>query len=371
MKCEICQKEFENNKALSIHLTKKHKFNIYDTKSYYDKYIDNSNHKCYFCENEARFLNFTSGYGKVCLYENCYKKTLATNTYEFLMYKYDLNQEDAIKLHDDRQLNISSKYKEKIKELLLENPNFTKEKSRGCVEYWLKRGYSLEEAKIESYKVNRNMIDKSQLYRKEHPEEFLDVNPTQLAYWIKKGYREEDALLKLKERQTTFSLEKCIEKYGEEEGLNRWKNRQEKWMKNYKKNNFSKISQELFWSIYNLINDEYKKEIYFATINNNILDITLSWANTNTGNTLPNDMRKYGLTLKVSGNTNISDIIIYGGTGSTYNKNYSTNTALINLNWNGGLSEYTRLLNTATERVTIAEATLSSNDKTFFTRVTL
>ena len=59
----------------------------------------------------------------------------------------------------------------------------------------------------------------------------------------------------------------------------------------------------------------------------------------------------------------ISDIIINGGTGCTYNKNYATNTGLINLNWNGGLSEATRLLNTATERVVIAEATTSSNDK--------
>jgi len=99
------------------------------------------------------------------------------------------------------------------------------------------------------------------------------------------------------------------------------------------------------------------------TLNNNILDITFSWNNTNTGDTLPNDMRNYALTLKVSGSTNISDIIIYGGTGNTYNKTYAINTGLINVKWNGGLSEDTRLLNTATERVTIAEGTLTSNDK--------
>ena len=99
------------------------------------------------------------------------------------------------------------------------------------------------------------------------------------------------------------------------------------------------------------------------SLNNNVLDITFSWNNTYSGDTLPNDMRNYDLTLKVSGNTSISDIIINGGTGCTYNKNYSTNTGLINLKWNGGLSETTRLLNTATERVVIAELTTTANDK--------
>lgn len=59
-------------------------------------------------------------------------------------------------------------------------------------------------------------------------------------------------------------------KYGEEKGLERWKERQEKWHLNYKKSNFSKISQELFKSIY----EEIKKEninydIYFASLNEN------------------------------------------------------------------------------------------------------
>ena len=99
------------------------------------------------------------------------------------------------------------------------------------------------------------------------------------------------------------------------------------------------------------------------SLNNNVLDVTFSWNNTYSGDTLPNDMINYVLTLKVSGNTSISDIFIYGGTGCTYNKTYDTNTGLINLKWNGGLSESVRLLNTATERVVIAEASHSSNDK--------
>lgn len=94
----------------------------------------------------------------------------------------------------------------------------------------------------------------------------LDRNTNQVAYWIKHGYTQEEAEQKVKERQKTFTLEKCIEKYGEVDGLKRFNERQEKWLNNYKKLNYSKISQELFWEIYNHIKDQYK-EIYFATLN--------------------------------------------------------------------------------------------------------
>ena len=53
---------------------------------------------------------------------------------------------------------------------------------------------------------------------------------THLSYWIDKGFSENEANEKLKERQATFSLEKCIAKYGIEEGTKRWKQRQENWL---------------------------------------------------------------------------------------------------------------------------------------------
>lgn len=109
-------------------------------------------------------------------------------------------------------------------------------------------------------------------------------NSTTIEYWLKKtdGNLEEAKKL-LSERQSTFSLEKCIKKYGEENGLERWVKRQEKWHKNFKKSNYSKISQKLFWLICeNLDNIE---EIYFAELDinknkcdngvNNELKITL------------------------------------------------------------------------------------------------
>jgi len=86
---------------------------------------------------------------------------------------------------------------------------------------------------------------------------------TTLEYYLKKidGNLEAAEIL-LKDRQATFSLEKCIQKYGEVEGLARWTKRQKKWANNFKKQNFSKISQILFHGIMEIYQS---KEVYFAT----------------------------------------------------------------------------------------------------------
>lgn len=95
-----------------------------------------------------------------------------------------------------------------------------------------------------------------------------DKRPTNVEYWIKRGFTKEEAKKKVSERQTTFSLEICIEKYGEEEGRKRFADRQSKWHKSYKKSNYSKISQKLFWEIYNVIKShEIDNDLFFAEFN--------------------------------------------------------------------------------------------------------
>lgn len=53
---------------------------------------------------------------------------------------------------------------------------------------------------------------------------------TVIEYYLNKGMSEDEARSALIERQTTFSKEICIEKYGKEEGTKRWNDRQNKWM---------------------------------------------------------------------------------------------------------------------------------------------
>lgn len=50
-------------------------------------------------------------------------------------------------------------------------------------------------------------------------------------YWVSKGYTEEESKKIVSEKQSTFSLEKCIEKHGEEKGNLIWSERQKGWKK--------------------------------------------------------------------------------------------------------------------------------------------
>jgi len=263
-KCEICGKEFVNLVGVSVHLAKEHK--DITKKEYYDKFLKKENEgKCYFCDNESIFKNISIGYHKICSSKECLGKTRATGTYEFLMYKYGLNKNDAVKLMNSRADDRGIKIKDGLNEKFENNENFFKEKSRQCVEFWIKRGYSQEDADKEVKNSFDDIHTKTWKKRRENPELYQDVNTTQIGYWLKKGFTEEESKEKISERQVTFSLQICIEKYGKEVGRKKWMDRQIKWIKNYKKSNFSKISQELFWNIYN---DTKENEIYFATLKN-------------------------------------------------------------------------------------------------------
>jgi len=101
--------------------------------------------------------------------------------------------------------------------------------------------------------------------RKAKENKTKDRDNTQIEYWLKKTNGNLDEAQKLlSQRQSTFSLKSCIEKYGKENGTQIWLDRQEKWHKNYKKSNFSKISQELFWQITEKLDS--LDVIYFAEL---------------------------------------------------------------------------------------------------------
>jgi Protein of unknown function (DUF559) len=110
-------------------------------------------------------------------------------------------------------------------------------------------------------------VEKTKRKAKEN-KKILNKDNTQLEYWLEKtNGNEVEAKKLLSERQSTFSLEKCIKKYGAEEGTKKWNERQEKWLKSFPKSNFSKISQELFWNICD--NLPSLDNIYFAELNEN------------------------------------------------------------------------------------------------------
>ena len=129
IKCEICNMEIKDLKGLSIHLSQKHKFDKFQLKEYYDKFLRKEKEGlCYFCEKEAIFRGLTNGYHKICKSKECLGKTRATGTYEFLMYKYNLSKDDAIKLMNSRAEDRGKKIKNGLWKSLEKNEKFFKEK---------------------------------------------------------------------------------------------------------------------------------------------------------------------------------------------------------------------------------------------------
>ena len=66
MVCKICGLVIGDNSHLSIHVSKKHSISY---KEYYDKYIDNSDHKCPFCDNQRKWHN--GNYFSTCGSKEC------------------------------------------------------------------------------------------------------------------------------------------------------------------------------------------------------------------------------------------------------------------------------------------------------------
>lgn len=91
------------------------------------------------------------------------------------------------------------------------------------------------------------------------------VMTSQIEYYLNQGMSQKEAELALSERQTTFSKKICIEKHGEEEGHKVWMDRQERWLKNLPRLNYSKISQVLFIEVWKEVKYLYE-DIYFATL---------------------------------------------------------------------------------------------------------
>ena len=113
------------------------------------------------------------------------------------------------------------------------------------IEYWACKGYSSEEALIKKAEHIENMQAAFHKELKNNPEKYKGRTPLQLDYWTDRGYSSEEAKDLRKERQKTFTLEKCILRYGEEIGFELWRERNVKWSKKveqkYKNGEFTKF----------------------------------------------------------------------------------------------------------------------------------
>ena len=180
--------------------------------------------------------------------------------------KISEKQSSIGKLNKGKTKIIDKSY---IESLGIDSEKFFKERSIFCVEYWIKRGYSEQEAKkIISEKQSK--LAKKNIARGK--DELRKSSVRCVEHWLKMGFDEKTAKEKVAEIQRTFTLDKCIKKYGEDKGKEVWLNRQIKWQDSLNKTGFhqlghSPISQELFKEIEKHYSNDEKDFLFYESKN--------------------------------------------------------------------------------------------------------
>lgn len=130
--------------------------------------------------------------------------------------------------------DFKSEYKEKIQQKINKTEylnykqirpflnEFMGPESNRSIDFWLCRGFTEEES--------INIIRDLQIKSAKNIDQSKIINTKNVRYWQNKGYTLEESKKIISKSQSTFSLKKCIEKYGQEEGLRIFNQRQEKWI---------------------------------------------------------------------------------------------------------------------------------------------
>jgi len=149
---------------------------------------------------------------------------MKTNIYsiEWQMWRYKLSQKEA----EEKIETIKEKARETQRNM---SPFDFKAMSSKNPEHWIKKGYSEKEAKELVKGQISHMQKVYQEKKKKNPGKYKVSFNTNIEYWLKKGYSEKEAELKVKERQATGSLKNFQKRYGQEEGIEKWRARQVKW----------------------------------------------------------------------------------------------------------------------------------------------
>ena len=136
-----------------------------------------------------------------------------------------------------------------------------KQRSPMCIEF-----YQLKYPNLSSEEQHQMLLKHKEMIKEKMSDKTRQVRC--IEYWMAKGYSEEESRKIISEQQKTFTLEKCIKKYGAEEGTKRFNERQIKWQKslhNALKNNETngKTQSGFASSIIKVINDFYDGEQEF------------------------------------------------------------------------------------------------------------
>jgi len=271
--CPITNRKFHSSKGLSCYVTKTIKI---DHKHYYDLYVNHRDSSCFFCGNIGEFISISKGYRNLCNDKQCLKKSFKSHSVEGFMYRNVCSREDAQKLFE---LENIRQLKERVKtqnEIRKNDPSWDKKRSRNCIEFWINKGLTKEEAELEVNNVMIDIHEKTSIKLKSNPEKYASKYPTKIEYYIQRGFSESEAKQKISQIQNRFSRKICIEKYGVNDGVAVFQERQVKWQKSLSENGnikggYSKISQILFMEILNKYDITEVKNVFFWTKNKEYL----------------------------------------------------------------------------------------------------
>jgi hypothetical protein len=154
-------------------------------------------------------------------------------------------------------------------------------------EYWESRGWNSEESSLfienEQKERSKKSLEKMNLLKEEDYSKWKSIRNTNIEYYLKLGYSLSESEMIRKERQSTFSKKKCIEKYGIENGLSKWEERQKKWITSLSKiNSFDKEKDSCSMKFFQEKFGEKWKDEYINRnfhINRNLIKIAVENSN--------------------------------------------------------------------------------------------
>ena len=248
------KKKKDCEKLLAEYLENKRKRDPNNIKYYFDKFPDLSDEECLEKLKE-------------------YRRSVNSYTIEYWQRKYpNKTKEECEQLLQERKDKSKN-----VRDISGENNPMhhskvslqkTRECSPLCIEFYMKK-YPNKTKKEwnEMLLCKKNeMIEKTKIH---------ENSSTHIEYYIKRGMTEGEAVEALSKRQSTFSLKKCVEKYGEEDGVRIFKCRQNKWsikLRKYFELNGdgrslqSGVANKLFCDICNLLNinvDKHKEKFIY------------------------------------------------------------------------------------------------------------
>jgi hypothetical protein len=233
--------------------------------------------KPYLVFSQDMWENTKSTVGRIYYTNRCYKEEYID---DLIHQRQNTVSKDKFKekYGDDWETQYND-YQERRNETYKNNPNIDeinqKKTKNFKYEYFLdkinpKTGklYTLEEAKsshTERLKFASSISNSKRKGKK-------GVTCRSVEYWLKRGLSEEEAVKKVKEIQTTNTVDNYIKKYGEQDGIRKFLERKKQWSKSMMEKkvqssntgcSYSKSSRQLFEKVIDVLN---KKDIHFDKI---------------------------------------------------------------------------------------------------------